>query len=182
MRLTRNRMLSAALAGAGFVVFGLAPLPAMAEGSMVVRNFVLSHGVHDREPVGNTDSFRVEDGNAFAFARIQNTGAPTTVNFVWYHGGATHASIPVKIGASPGWRTWSTAKLRPGNWRVELVDAQGEVMLEKAFTVEPASIRSADMPENGPENGMQGNGRVMGGPDDNAGSGDIPASVTFPMR
>ena len=62
MRPTRKRILSAALAGAGFVDFNLAPLPAMAEGSIVVRNFVLSHGIHEREPISDTESFNIEDG------------------------------------------------------------------------------------------------------------------------
>ncbi len=59
MRPTRNRTLSAALAGAGFVVLNLAPLPAMADGSIVVRNFVLSHGIQEREPISETESFNV---------------------------------------------------------------------------------------------------------------------------
>ncbi len=125
MRPTRSRILSAALAGAGFVVFNLAPLPAMADGSIVVRNFVLSHGIHEREPISETESFHVDDGKAFAFARIQNTGDPTMVSFVWEYGTTHYATIPVNVGASPGWRTWTAAKLRSGHWRVKLVDADG---------------------------------------------------------
>ncbi len=174
MRPTRNRMLSAVLAGAGFVAVNLASLPAMAEGSIVVRNFVLSQGIHDREPISDTDSFHVMDGKAFAFARIQNTGDPTMVSFVWEYGTTHYATIPVNVGPSPGWRTWSAAKLRSGHWRVKLVDAEGEVLLEKAFTVEPNSTGNVAMPKNG----MQGE---MGGPADNAGS-DIPASFDFLRR
>ena len=178
MRPTRNRMLSAALAGIGFVVSSLAPLPAMAEGSIVVRDFVLSHGIHDWEPISDTDSFHVMDGEAFAFARIQNTGDPTTVSFVWEYGKTHYATIPVNVGTSPGWRTWSTAKLRSGNWRVKLLDADGEVLLEKAFTVEPTSTGNVAMPANG----MQGNQGEMGGRKDSAGSDDNPASFDFLRR
>jgi len=171
MRPTRNRTLSAALAGAGFVVLSLAPLPALADGSIVVRNFVLSHGIQDREPISETESFNVEDGKAYAFARIQNTGEPTTVRFVWEIDDATHATVPVNIGASQGWRTWSTAQLRSGNWRVKLLDAQGEILLEKAFKVEPNS--------GAPVAGVRDE---MRGPEDSAVSDDIPASLTFPIR
>ncbi len=168
---TRNQILSAALAGAGFVAFNLASLPAMADGSIVVRNFVLSHGIHDREPISDTESFHVGDGKAFAFARIQNSGDPTMVSFVWEYGDTTHAKVPMNVGTSPGWRTWSTAQLRSGNWRVKLVDAHGEVLLEKAFTVESNSGGSvADVRDE------------MGDPDDSAIYDDIPASVTFPVR
>jgi len=44
VRLTRNRILSAALAGASLAAFSLTSPPAMADGSIVVRNFVFSHG------------------------------------------------------------------------------------------------------------------------------------------
>ncbi|MBT5049456.1 MAG: DUF2914 domain-containing protein [Rhodospirillaceae bacterium] len=171
MRLTRNRILSAALAGAGFVACGLASLPAVAEGSMVVRDFVLSHGIEGREPISNTDSFHVEDRKAFAFVRIHNTGAPTTMSFVWNHGERHHATVPVTIGTSPGWRTWSNIKLQAGDWHVKLVDGGGEVLLEKAFTVGP---RMADpmTPMASPSNG----GQEMRGPR------DIPASVAYPSR
>jgi hypothetical protein len=180
MRLTRNKILSAAIAGAGFVALNLAPLPAMADGSIVVRNFVLSHGIHDREPVSDTETFNVGDGKAFAFARIQNHGDPTVVSFVWERDDETHATVPVSVGASPGWRTWSTANLQSGNWRVKLVDAQGEVLLEKSFMVQPSSYSSEYSSSNStggnvamPASGMQ---NEVGDAD------DIPASVTFPMR
>ena len=171
MRPSRNRILSAALAGAGFVAFTLGSLPAGADGSIVVRNFVLSHGIHEREPISDTESFNVEDGKAYAFARIQNTGDATMVSFVWEYDNTTHATVPVSVGASPGWRTWSTAKLRPGNWRVKLVDAQGEILLEKDFTVEANAGAS-----------VAGVGGEAAGSDYNAVSDDIPTSVTFPQR
>ena len=175
MRPTRNRVLSAALAGAGFVASSLVALPAMADGSIVVRNFVLSHGIHEREPISDTETFNIEDGQAYAFARIQNTGEATNVSFVWEIDDTTHASVPVTVGASPGWRTWSSAKLRNGNWRVKLVDAQGEVLLEKAFTVGSNS----GAPVAGSADGVQSE---MGSAVENAISDDLPASVTFPMR
>jgi hypothetical protein len=156
--------------------FSLASLPAHADGSVVVRDFVLSHGIEGREPVSNTDSFRVEDGRAFAFARIHNSGGPTSVRFVWHYGTTHHATVPVTIGQSPGWRTWSTAKLRPGNWRVALVDRGGEVLLEKAFTVAPNAATPMAMEPDGTQDGMSGAAGM--GP---AGS-DTPASVVYPTR
>lgn len=193
-RPTRNRILTAALAGAGFVALNLASLPALADGSIVVRNFVLSHGIQDREPISETESFNVDDGKAFAFARIQNTGDPTMVSFVWEYGDTTHATVPVSVGTSPGWRTWSTSKLRPGDWRVKLVDEQGEVLLEKAFTVEASSSTPAmgggygngygNGNGNGYGNGYQSGAgsNEMGASGDNAVTDDVPASVTFPAQ
>lgn len=175
MRRARNRILSAAFAGAGFVACSLATVPAMAEGSMVVRDFVLSHGIEGREPISNTDTFGVGDGKAFAFARIHNTGAPTTMSFVWNYGERHHATVPVTIGTSPGWRTWSTVKLRPGNWHVKLVDGGGEVLLEKAFSVGPDTA-SPMTPMASPSNRGLDDGGMMRGPR------DVPASAGYPAR
>ena len=136
---------------------------------MVVRDFVLSHGIEGREPISNTESFRVQDGKAFAFARIHNTGNPTTMTFVWNHGERHHATVPVTIGTSPGWRT---VKLRPGDWHVKLVDGTGEVLLEKAFSVgDGMSGPMASPSHSGPDDGGTMNGRS-----------DIPASVNYPSR
>ena len=158
MGISCKKFLPAGLAGAGFLAFGLATAPAMADGSVTVRDFVLSHGVEAREPVGETATFGAGDERAYAFARIENSGAPTTVRFVWHYEGATHAAIPVEIGRSPGWRTWSSARLRPGAWRVELIDDSGAVLKETAFTVGPKETGPVAMQE-AP---MQGDAGGMG--------------------
>lgn len=175
-----NRFLSAALAVTGFMASGLTALPALAENSMVVRNFVLSHGIEAREPVSDTEAFRVTDGQAFAFARIQNIGDPTTVSFVWHYGHKHHATVPMTIGVSPGWRTWSSVKLRPGNWRVELVDHQGEVLLEKAFIVAPESAGPGSIAS--PTDDGMGAGGKMGSSINDAFRSDTPASAVYPSR
>jgi len=46
--------------------------------------------------------------------------------------------VDLTIGTSPGWRTWSSATLKSGDWRVELVTEGGEVLAERAFTVAPS--------------------------------------------
>ena len=179
MRPDRKGIVSAALAGAGAVLLSLAALPAMAESSVVVRDFVLSRAIENREPVDATDAFRTDDGKAVAFARIHNNGAPTSVRFVWHHGDRNHAVVPVTVGTSPGWRTWSSVNLRPGHWRVALVDASGEVLLEKAFTVAP----DWNAPVATGTDRMEGGREEIGGPAEQVlDPAEIPASATFPMR
>ena len=98
--------------------------PAAAEGELVVRDFVLTNDVVDREPTNEAAAFTTRDEKAFAFARINNTGAPTTVKVVWRREGMEDGSVWLNVGMSSGWRTWSSANIRrPGNWSVTLVDA-----------------------------------------------------------
>jgi hypothetical protein len=135
------------LAGALLTVSGLAAPTAAAADSLLVRDFVLTHGIAQREPTDNIQSFTVQNSKVFAFARIGNHGEPTTVNFVWHYGGERHAEVPLGVGTSSGWRTWSSAQLRPGDWSVQLVDADGLVLSEKTFTVGMAASAAADVPD-----------------------------------
>ncbi|MCZ6860278.1 MAG: hypothetical protein O7I42_08370 [Alphaproteobacteria bacterium] len=64
-----------ALFGATLAVSTLAAGPAAAEGELVVRDFVLTNDVVDREPTNEAAAFTTHDEKAFAFARINNTGA-----------------------------------------------------------------------------------------------------------
>ncbi len=117
--------------------------PAVAQNSIVIRDFILTHGIYEREPVGTTETFASSDGRGYAFARIANDGDPTQISFVWYYGDEMHATIDMNIGTSSGWRTWSSVNLRPGNWRVKLQDAAGSVIAERSFMVEHTSSTSA---------------------------------------
>ncbi len=129
--------LPAALFGVALTVTGLAAAPAAADGRLVVREFVLTHGIVGREPTNDTSAFTVHDKKIYAFARINNTGAATAVNVIWTYQGARHGSVWLNVGKSPAWRTWSSANLKPGNWSVSLIDADGSIMVQRSFTVGP---------------------------------------------
>ena len=144
----RGRALVATILAAAFAFPFLAAQPAAADGKMVIRDFVLTHGIFEREPTGTTEKFATSDGRGYAFARIANEGMPTQVSFVWYYGDEMHASIDMNIGTSGGWRTWSSVNLRPGNWRVKLQDQNGMVIAERSFTVEHASGNSTTSSQN----------------------------------
>ena len=120
----------------------LAP-SAYAEGDLVVQDLILSHGVYEREQTDIAKSFEPSDERAYAFARISNAGPLTNVSFVWHYGSNIHAIVDLNIGTSQGWRTWSSAKLKSGDWRVELVTEEGEVLAERAFTVAPLMENTA---------------------------------------
>ncbi len=135
------------LAGVALAVTGLWATPALSDGSMVVRDFVLTNGIVDREPSDTVRSHFVQGQKIFAFARIQNAGEPTAVNFIWRRDDSRHASVWLNVGVSAGWRTWSSANLSPGDWQVRLVDSFGEVLSERAFTVDANPAMAAYMPE-----------------------------------
>ncbi len=106
------------------------------ETDIAARDFVMARDVVDREPVGMAKTFSPQDGRAFAYAKIDNPGAPTHVSFVWLYDDALYATVDMEIGTSVRWRTWSSAELSLGAWRVQIVSPDGDVLAETAFTVE----------------------------------------------
>lgn len=103
--------------------------------ALIIRDFVLTRGIDAREPVDRAESFRSTDDQAYAFLRIANDGAPADLTVVWRYEGAVHGSVDLAIGRSPGWRTWSSANLKPGDWRVAVSTADGQLLAERRFTV-----------------------------------------------
>jgi general secretion pathway protein A len=103
---------------------------------IAVRDLVVARRVVDREPVGVATTFSPEDERAFAYARLVNPGAPTRIAFVWLYDDALYARVDMDIGTSVRWRTWSSALLSLGRWRVRIVSPDGELLAETAFTVE----------------------------------------------
>ena len=101
-----------------------------------VVDFVVAREIVDREPVEVSETFSSADGDAYAFARIANDGEPIELSFVWLHRDAVYAAVEMTIGTSPRWRTWSSAELQPGPWRVQLVGSDGLIIAENSFTVE----------------------------------------------
>jgi len=104
--------------------------------TLYVSKMVLAKKVEDRNPVDVTQSFSVQDSQAWCFAKIYNSTDTATVHFVWYHDSDKHADVVSKVGVSPSWRTYSSVNLKPGDWRVELVDDQGNKLDEQSFSVE----------------------------------------------
>lgn len=132
----------AALAGAALTVLGLAAQPALAADKVVVRDIVLTNNVAERMPTDSVDAFAADADVGFAFVRISNSGDPTQVKVVWSRAGVEQGAVPLNVGTSSGWRTWSSTSLRPGNWRVQVVDANGGVLSQKDFTVGPRAVAS----------------------------------------
>lgn len=152
-----------ALAVIVLVAAGLTTRTAAADNTLVVRDFALTRDIAGREPIDNIRTFGPADEDAIAFARLDNSGAPTTVTFKWYFGGQEHAAVRMPVGNSPGWRTWSSASLRPGSWRVELVDAHGVVLLEDRFWVDRTDVARGSLEPNGADRGIKPSGNRAGG-------------------
>ncbi len=103
--------------------------------TLFVLEFLLARDVIEREPVDVVQSYTMDDGRAWCFARIHNSEEMQDVFFEWYHEDELHFEMNSKVGISENWRTYSSVGLQPGQWHVQLRDRHGEILDEIYFEV-----------------------------------------------
>ena len=114
--------------------------PAKAEpkaGGAAVADAKLGTGVVDREPQGVAESFKSDVGKVYCWTKV--TGAEgTDITHAWYKGDEKMGDVKLVV-KYPSMRTWS-AKTIPadgtGDWRVDVIAADGTVLKSLTFTVE----------------------------------------------
>jgi hypothetical protein len=95
--------------------------------------------VVDREPVDSGNSFTVSVGKLYCFTKIEGAESPTQVTHVWSFDGTERARVDLAVNAA-SWRTFSSKIIQAhelGAWRVDVVDAEGNVLKTLDFEVTP---------------------------------------------
>jgi hypothetical protein len=96
---------------------------------------VIALDVAERQPVGEGEEFTSDVAQLVAWTRVTGL-ADTTVRHVWRHQGHERV-LELTVGGSP-WRTWSRKSIPAawtGDWSVEVLDAQGNILATAEFTV-----------------------------------------------
>ena len=131
-----RNLLSIAVTTLILFLFIPASLPAQDAGTGTeVIEFLLCEDVEDREPVNPKENFTTLDERVYAYARIHNTEEPVNLYFRWTHDGAVYANINLLTGVSEAWRTYSSVQILAGEWKVELVGKDNEVLATAEFMV-----------------------------------------------
>jgi hypothetical protein len=117
-----------------FSLFALLISAATAFAGEVARAQFTS-GVDAREPVDElTEASAASTTKVYFFTELRDLEGQT-VTHRWIHGGNTLAEVSFTPG-SARWRVWSSKELLPewtGTWTVAVVDAGGNVLMEKSF-------------------------------------------------
>ncbi len=102
-----------------------------------VSDLAVGTGVQDRVLQGSAKSFQASVTNrVYCFGKIAAKSAPTVVRYAWSKDGKKLDSVEIKVGGNP-WRTWSTHAVDAGAWKVEILDAQDQLVDSIEFTVAP---------------------------------------------
>jgi len=122
------------------LLLGIAVLSAqesMTAGKLVVEEMTFCTGVEEREPIGEAAEFTTEVGKVWCWTEILGATDTTFVTHKWYWGEEEVASVELEV-RYPRMRTWSYKTITPemaGSWKVEVVDAGGEVLRELGFEI-----------------------------------------------
>lgn len=96
-------------------------------------------GIEDRELVGSADVFTTDDERVFGWVAVRNMRESARVVMVWSRGDDEMFRIPLRIGVSPRWRTWSVQRVNLrryiGVWRLDILDTTGHLLGTKTFEV-----------------------------------------------
>ncbi len=100
---------------------------------------VICTGVEERAPVGADTTFAATVGQLCCFTKILGATDETTITHVWYWGDTERARVELPV-RSASWRTYSQKTVMEhevGAWRVEVLNAQGEILKTIRFRIAP---------------------------------------------
>lgn len=118
------------------ILLMLCGLPAVAL-ALEVSEAVITTQVSDRAPVDAIQTYPASVERLFCFTRVTGAGEDTSITHVWSLRGVemSRIELPVRSG---DWRTWSSKTIFPGSageWRVDVLDAEGKLLKTVVFTL-----------------------------------------------
>jgi hypothetical protein len=118
--------------------------------------------LQDREVVGESTNFGTDVEKVVGWTRITGAGMPTEITHVWKRNGEEVSSVPLRV-QSASYRTYSRKTIAgmPGNWSLEVKDANGNIIASKEFTV-GAGAAAAPATTNPPSTVAPGAGSTPG--------------------
>ena len=92
-------------------------------------------GIEDREPVDQITFVKSGVEKVYFFTDLRGLNGQT-IQHRWVHAGEMKAAVFFEV-RGPRWRVWSSKELLPdwiGDWTVEIVTSEGEVLAAETFT------------------------------------------------
>lgn len=118
-------------------LFGVFVPLAISAVNMEVVNSAICEKIVNREVVNEGRSFSASVGKLYCFSKIANIENYTEVVHAWYYGNTERARVTLNVNP-PAWRTYSSKIIQAheiGSWRVEILDASGNLLETVHFEV-----------------------------------------------
>jgi hypothetical protein len=105
--------------------------------ALEVSEAVITTQVSDRAPVDVIQTYPAVVERLFCFTRVTGATADTSIVHVWSLRGEEMSRIELQV-RSGDWRTWSSKTIYPGSagdWKVDILDAEGAPLKSVSFTL-----------------------------------------------
>ncbi len=106
--------------------------------SLAVSRMEISAGVMDRKPLDIGTTYPASQEKVYCYLEFKDVKKEATVNVVWMLGQNVMDKIPLTIKPSPKFRTWTSKTINGmrGEWKVEVLDDNGNLLKSTTFTVQ----------------------------------------------
>jgi len=103
-----------------------------------VARLVVGTAVENREPVGVAETFPATTEKVYCFLEATEISKDIEVSFVWFLGDKEMAKTNLPLTMGPKWRTFANKTIggMKGDWKVEIRDANGNLVKDVKFKVE----------------------------------------------
>ena len=105
--------------------------------SVYVESSAVCRTVENRECIGEATTFPAAMGRLYCHSTILGAKKEAVIHHVWYWEDTQVADVPLFV-RTPRFRTYSSKKILPnqkGEWRVEIIGTNGNIIGRNYFTV-----------------------------------------------
>jgi len=110
-----------------------------------VARAAFATAIEDREPVDKVEKLPADHQKIYFFTELRDM-AGQTVTHRWEHDGQVQAEVKFNV-KGPRWRVWSSKNLptdATGEWKVSVVNGNGEVIAEDVVNITPPEAADLD--------------------------------------
>ena len=106
--------------------------------SLKLKEVMICRGVYKRNPIKPGFEFNNNIDSLFCYTKISNSGSKQEIKHLWFYEDKLMTSVSYNIKTSYNYRSWSKKTILPnqiGNWRVEVMDVNENVLGIREFKV-----------------------------------------------
>ena len=106
--------------------------------TLKLNEIMICRGIYKRNPIKPGYKFINNVDSLFCYTKISNSGPKQEIKHVWFFEDEEISSVIYNIKTSYNYRSWSKKTIYPkqtGNWRVDVVDGNGNVLGTRDFSI-----------------------------------------------
>ena len=106
--------------------------------TLKLNEIMICRGIYKRNPIKPGYKFINNVDSLFCYTKISNSGPKQEIKHVWFFEDEEISSVIYNIKTSYNYRSWSKKTIYPkqtGNWRVDVVDKNGNVLGTRDFSI-----------------------------------------------